>query len=42
MPPAVEPAQPPIKLNRISNTGNAPGHQANPSEVVARGGNDGH
>ena len=29
MPPPVEPAQPPIKLVKISMTGNAPGHIEN-------------
>ena len=30
MPPPVEPAQPPMKLTRISVSGNAPGHWSKP------------
>ena len=33
MPPAVEPAQPPMKVVNISSTGNEPGHSAKFSVV---------
>ena len=33
MPPAVEPAEPPMKLVKISSTGSSPGHRWNASTV---------